>query len=360
MITMTATIELGQNGDGKIETANVSVGGNNVSSFITSVIDTKVAGSSIFLLGKSKLGDGSAYCADAEYFIGKEFCDENGYFNPSYDLTITGSNIQGISVVFDDYNIEYATLLEVDGKLHNNNSITFTTEVSDQTLDTHVIKMLKWSEPNSPPRIQGIFVSLNIDLSVLQTVSMNFKRMTRGDNDLPSWGIISSTGNIEFNDLNQSIQEYIKREMIKQNLKCTINLNNTLTMTEQTIATMYTDKWNYDNDSRIVNVSLKNDLEEWQNIFIDAISYDPNSVKPMSFAELYNILYKLTPDKYNMLTLRQLDQKTSLMLQHTYCQYPMLNACSLWSAWSKLCEALQLYIYKNSANQTVCTYTYGE
>ncbi len=357
MITMTATIELGQTDNGTIDAVNVNVGGNNISPFISSVVDRKVAGSSIFLLGSSKLGNGAVYCKEAEYYVGSVISDDYGDFATPYTLTIMGSNIKGISIVFDDYNIEYATELIVDDKLYFNNSITFSTEVEES--DTHTIIINRWNTPNTPLRIQGIFVSLNIDLSVLQMISINFKRMMRGDQTMPSWGIISNSGNIEFNDLNQHIQEYIKKEMIKQNLKCRINLNNTLTMSSKQLATMYTDKWEYDNDSRVVNVSIKDDLEEWQEILVDEISYDPDSQRAKSFAELYIILKEATPSKFNMLNIDDLDPDTQYILANTYCKYPLLNAGTLWSSWEKLCQACQLYIYKNSRNETVCSYRLG-
>lgn len=357
MITMTATIELGQNANGTIDTATISEGGNNVSSLITSVLDRKVAGSSIFLLGSSKLGSGAVFTDGVDYYVGNLVSDNDGYFNPPYVLTVSGSDIMGISIVFDDYNIEYATELYVDGVLHYNNSITFATELEEK--DTHTIIINRWSKPNTPLRIQGIFVSLNIDLSILEMISINFKRMTSGDYTMPSWGIISNSGSIEFNDLNQRIQEYIKKEMIKQNLKCTINLNNTLTMTTKRIATMYTDKWEYDNDSRIVNVSIKDDLEEWQDILVNEISYDPDDTKEHTFAELYNKLKQLTPSKFNMLNLDDLDLETQSILATTYCRYPLLKSGNLWSSWDKLCVACQLYIYKNSRNETVCSYRLG-
>ena len=73
----------------------------------------------------------------------------------------------------------------------------------------------------------------------------------------------------------------------------------------------------------------------------------------------YGILYSKTPNKYQMLPFRELDEKTQLILQETTIQYKILKDGSLWEQWRKLCEVCALYIYKNREGKTVCTYTYG-
>jgi hypothetical protein len=66
-----------------------------------------------------------------------------------------------------------------------------------------------------------------------------------------------------------------------------------------------------------------------------------------------------TPEKYQMLSFEQLDEKTQNILENTTIDYPLLENGTLWEQWQKLCEVCGLYIYKNNEGKTVCTYTYG-
>lgn len=357
MITLTATIQLGKNNIGEIDTASVDIKKNNISSLITSVLDIKAKGSNPFILGASKLEGNATFEQEVPYYIGSEVADENGNFANEYTIIVSGKDIMGLSIVFDDYNNQYAPTINVDGQNYSNNSSNFIVALT--TNDTHTIVIKNWNKANYPLRIQGIFASLTLKIDNKNLIAINSQLMTRSEIDIPSWGIISNTGNIEFSDFQNYVQEYIEKDLLKQNLSCIIYLNNTSSGLSQQVSHKYTDKWNYDNDNKVVNVTIKDDLEEWQEILIDGISYDPYNTKAKSFAELYNILLKLTPEKFNMMSLLQLDYYTLNILMKTYCKFPLLNAGNLWNAWSKLCEVCQLYIYKNASNQTVCSYRYG-
>lgn len=209
---------------------------------------------------------------------------------------------------------------------------------------------------------------INIDYHNL--ISLNRNITYRGNNKLPSYGIISNIGNIDFNDVDGKILEYAEQLLLTSDLKVEITLNNTLIGTHEKVGIFETENWTYDNNNRSVSVSLKDDLEEWQDIQIEGFNYDPRNPSAIlpnkTMADLYNWLqgqdkngnYR-TPQKYQMLALNELDENTQSILANTIIKYPLLENASLWRQWTKLCEVCGLYIYKNNKGQTICTYTFG-
>ena len=199
-----------------------------------------------------------------------------------------------------------------------------------------------------------------IPLNNKRIISISANSFDRSDITRPSYGIISNTGELEFNDFDSEFLNYANQRLLTSDLPVSIFLNNTLyKTTRQQIGKFQTRSWNYDNNNRRVSVSLKDDLEEWQDIPIVGISYDPIYNEATSMRSYYGILYSKTPNKYQMLPFRELDEKTQLILQETTIQYKILKDGSLWEQWRKLCEVCALYIYKNREGKTVCTYTYG-
>ena len=225
------------------------------------------------------------------------------------------------------------------------------------------LNLLEEVVPNFPLVISGIYTTISINLDRKNLISLNRSIFDRSDYKLPSYGIISNTGNIQFNDLDGEIRDYAEQMLLKSDLKVVMNINNTLAKTSQQIGEFETRQWDYDNNSRIVSVSLKDDLEEWQDIQVDGFEYDvrsPSKVLPnKNMANLYNWLYERTPRKYKMLSFDELNSDTQSILEKTTIPYPTLKSGSLWAQWTKLCTACALYIYKNSESKTVCSHNYG-
>lgn len=190
-------------------------------------------------------------------------------------------------------------------------------------------------------------------------ISISSKIFDRSDITRPSYGIISNTGELEFNDFNSEFLNYANQRLLTSDLPVSIFLNNTLYKTNQQIGKFQTRSWNYDNNNKRVSVSLKDDLEEWQDIPIVGISYNPiyNETLPMSY--YYGYLYSKTPKKYQMSHFNELDPKTQSILTETKIEYEMLKDGNLWEQWRKICEVCALYIYKKREGKTICTYTYG-
>jgi hypothetical protein len=150
--------------------------------------------------------------------------------------------------------------------------------------------------------------------------------------------------------------------ILTSGLNVEIRLNNTLYEGKsELIGKFKTDEWNYDNDSRVVSVSIKDDLEEWQDINVEEILYNPHKPIEKNFEWLYKELYLKTIENgnYEMLSFEQLEEQTKWILSNTYIKYPMLKSDSLWNCWNKLCKVCQLHIYKNSEGIVVCRYNGG-
>lgn len=499
MITLTAKINL-LSGDNKaLSLGSTDLSGNNISSNLSGIVGVKKNGRNPFIIGASKLGDGSTFSDGVDYFIGDQLSDNNGNFLNKYEIEIIGSKIKTITLSFDNHNNRfpksitiykiikstnkelvgsycqkleapmYGNYTKLEGEWYsynidcreienyikeNNGEITsisidnlywavdeqsqdgvklniltqnstsnfvvgeFSYDDTDFTIPDngyiyaniiicynlyetktskkyqkisdysdndpiwtifdlpeesfYKIEISNWNVPNYPLVITGIYAEVSIEIDRRNLISISRSIFDRSDLKLPSWGIISNTGNIEFNDTDGEIRDYAEQLLLESGLKCEIKLNNTLVDgASQTIGVFETDEWDYDNDNRVVSVSLKDDLEEWQDINVAEISYDPRKIEHKPFKWFYVELWKLTSNRfyaeediygngnYNMLAFDELDTDTQDILQNAYIQYPLLESGSLWESWQKLCEVCQLHIYKDNNGVVVCRYNGG-
>lgn len=362
MITLTATIELlkssekgGTNGD--LEGATINYSGTNVSSEIGAVLGSKRRIARPFVFGKSVLGKGDYLASNIGYFMGKQLSNENGNFDNPYTITVSGTNINAITLAFDDLNGAYPKSITIDGQLFVDDDPSWTIPLS--TADTHTIIISNWNNPYSPLIISGIYIDLNIEINRRNIQSIERSIFDRADTSMPSFGIISNPGSIDFIDFNGEVKDYAEQQILKSGLDVTIYLNNTLTKFSEVIAKLKTADWNYDSYNRAVSVSLKDDLEEWQEINVKAINYDPRTPQSQSCEWFYRRLWEQTPSKYNMQSFAELDEETQNVLSNTIIQYPFLESGSLWNEWDKLCQTCLLHIYKNSNGKTICHYGGG-
>jgi hypothetical protein len=363
MITLTAKINL-LSGDNKaLSLGSDDLSGNNISSDLSNIIGVKTQGSNPFIIGVSKLGDGSTFSSGVDYFIGEQLSDKNGNFLSPYTITINDkkSFITSITISFDTTNGRHPKRIIIDGTQYEDDDAIFTI-IGLTAQSTHTIYIDNWNNPTYPLIITGIYAELSIDIDRRNLISISRSIFDRSDLKLPSFGIISNTGNIEFNDTDGEIRDYAEQLLLQSGLSCEIKLNNTLVENaSDTIGLFETDEWNYDNDNRVVSVSIKDDLEEWQDINVEGISYDPRVIEHKPFKWLYEHLWTITTanGNYNMLAFDELDTDTQDILNYTYTRYPLLESCSLWTAWEKVCEVCQLHIYKNNDGVIVCRYNGG-
>jgi hypothetical protein len=382
MITLTAKINL-LSGDNKALSLYLdNLSGSNISSELGNVVGVRKNAVNPFIFGVSKLGSGATFeskdsfqsRSGGGYYIGNQPSNENGDFISVYSITINSTEIiKNLTFAFDTANNGHPNSISVDGKGYIDDDAIFT--VANLTSATsHTITISNWNTANAPLVITGIYTEVSIEIDRRNLISLESSIYDRADLKLPSFGIISNTGNIEFNDIDGEVRDYAEQLLLEKGLKCEIKLNNTLVDgASETIGVFETNEWDYDNNNRVVSVSLKDDLEEWQEINVDEISYDPRKTEHKSFKWLYEYLWELTSNisyiingeikkgkgNYNMLPFVYLDEQTQSVLNNTYTQYPLLKAGTLWQQWTKLCEVCQLHIYKNSDGVVVCRYNGG-
>lgn len=279
-----------------------------------------------------------------------------------YIITINGTNISKLNLVFDKRNNEHPTEIIFD--LGDSTTQTIACNSPDiivdldKPVDTLTMSIYKWNTPNRPLTLTNINTIFPLIINQMQDISYSHKRQS--NNELPSWGIISNSGNLTFNDHSGQIESLIKSNTFGDNDICEIFLENTLVVGKQEkVAEAFISKWNYDNDNYVVNATLKDDLEEWQDIYIEGLNYDPRDTQGKTMEDIYKYLCGLTPSKYNMMSFDELAQNTKSQLTNTLCKYPIIKQGTLWQSWYKLCQVCQLYIYKNKLNQTMCSYDLG-
>lgn len=365
MITLTAKISMGATG--KLNGISCKVQGekaqgNNISSEITSVLEQKRKALNPYIIGASKVGDGSTFLQNVDYYIGKEQSGTNGKFENEYIIEVSGENIDTLTIAFDTTNKRHPHYIDVNDTRYYDDDAIYT--IKDLGGVGYVkITIDNWNSPQFPLVITGVYVNIDIVINRRNLISLNGSIMSRSNLKLPSYGIISNSGNLKFVDTNGEIKDYAENLMLTSDQKVQIFLNDTITKREEQIAIYETREWDYDNDNRTVSVSLKDDLEEWQDIQVDGFDYDPRDpykiVAHGQMTNLYVWLWHRTPPKYNMIAWDKLDQQTKDIMLTTLMKYPLLKSGSLWQQWTKICEVCGLYIYKNKDGTTVCTYKYG-
>jgi hypothetical protein len=335
---------------------------NNISADFSSIINNKndvgTYVSKPFIIGSSKLGSGYTFATKVNYFIGKKLCDEKGNFDNPYLIRLIGSSYN-FTIIFNTFSNEYPKSVNVSGKDYYLSSPIL--QVSQPMEAGNIeIKFDSWNIPNRPIIIEKIYDGVSLDINKRNLLSFSADSMQRENAELPSWGIISNKGNIELKDFDKRIYSLAKNKLLKSDSLCYMSLRNTLFKGKnERIATMYTDSWEYDRENYIAKVSLKDDLEEWQDINISAIDYDYTKSQYYPMSDIYIKLHSLTPRKYNMIGYENLSERTKTILANTKIYYPFLKSSSLWNAWYKLCQVCQLYIYKNALNETICDYEFG-
>lgn len=209
-----------------------------------------------------------------------------------------------------------------------------------------------------------ITASEKIEINLKNLISMSCSIFDRSDLKLPSFGIISNTGEIEFNDFDGKVLRYAEDNKLVEGLGVEIHINNTISDgVNDRVGYMETSQWDYDYDNKVVRVSLKDDLEEWQDINVPQYKYNFVNSDVKNFKWLYDKLLGITntngSGNYNMQKFDDLDEQTKKVLENTYIKYPFYNKDSLWAQWTKLCEVCQLHIYKNNYGVVVCRYNGG-
>ena len=367
MKILSASIKLLEHSGNYSNTTIISGGKNPKSSNIP--LNTKVGGGNPFILGATSFRSNPTINTLVNYYIGSIVADDNGKFSTPYVIQLSGEDITSFTILFDDYNNQYPHSIKLES--YSDETLVDTRSLVDDdpiyvvtnlpNVSKVNITISDWNVQNYPLRIQGIYSDTTIEIDYTNMISLETSIFDRGDTKLPSYGIISNVGNIEANDLNGEVLDYAEMLLLQEGLETTIKLHDTLAHTTETVSVLKTGEWDYNNENRSYSVSLKDDLEEWQDIYIEGLSYDPrNPTKHFSnMAQLYIILQGKTPSKYKMLPFDKLDSETKRILNATFVKYSLLNSGTLWEQWTKLCQVCALYIHKDMNGNTVCRHTLG-
>lgn len=360
MITLTARINLSENG-GTINSLNSNLSGNNVSADINEVLGKRtVKIGNPFILGKSILDSGAYYAHSLPYFMSSELSNIMGNFAQSYTITISGKNITQFVIAFDTTNRAFPNSIIVDGEtIYDDDPIW---EINVETADTHTIEISNWNKPYSPLIITSIYADINIYIDKNNLISFNSDISDRADREYPSYGIISNSASLTFTDLDEHIYDLITLQILHSGIKIDVWLNNDVSNKQEQVCLMETRELSYNNVNRQVQLSLKDNLEEWQEIYTPEIGRYLSNGEPMSPKSakwLYLNLYMETPKKHNMQLFEELDSKTQEVLENTIIEYPLLESGTLWDSWQKLCELCLLHIYVDNNGRTVVKYNSG-
>lgn len=368
MITLTAKIDIISGNNGTLSGVSINNSRNDISSSIGSILGVKKQPRNPFIIGASKVGDGSTFSSGEDYFIGSWRSNESGQFSTPYQLTISGEDIDTLTIQFDTLNNRHPNRIWVNNVEYRDDDPIFTIN-NLGGVDEVIITFVDWNAPNYPAVITGIYQQVTYEIDRRNLLGISSSIFDRGDYKLPSYGIISNSGSIEFVDYNREVLDCAEMGLLVGDLKAEITLNNTLNGKSETIAIMETEQWNYDNNNRSVSVSLKDDLVEWQDIYVEGITIDPRKIYDEPLSYIYNYLWEITSNRtygskigkgnYNMLALEELDQDTQNVLNNVYTKYPLLDSGNLWQQWTKLCQVCQLHIYKDNQGIIVCRYNGG-
>lgn len=354
MITIKARINLSENG-GTIQSATSNNDGSKLSSSIASTVG-KVNKPQIvnpFFFGLSRFSEIAynyiAKGAKAPYFIGSQVSDSNGDFATNYTFTVSGSNIENFIITFDNTNNAYPNSITVDGKTFVDDDAVW--EIVVDKANTHTITIGNWNKPNSPLIITSIYADVNIEIDRTNLLSFESDISEKSTVQNPTYGIISNSSNISFNDLTEGVLDLITKKLLHSGIATTVYLDNDIQNKQEQICFMYIQSLDYDSDNRQVNLSLKDNLEKWQDVSVEAIPYDFENPVPRTGLWFFNRLYTLT--RKIGYTFEDIDDDTSNALSSVVVQYPLLEAGSLWDEWNKLCELCLLNIYVNNDGNVV-------
>ena len=371
MITLTAKINLLSGGNDTLSLLSNNLSTNNISCQPNALLGSNSKGGNPFLLGSTKFSENATLSSGerVDYFISSTNSDDNGDFITPFEFTIQKTNaIKSLTIAFDTYNNRFPRSIIVDDVTFSDDDPLYTvnTEMTidlQSDIDTHRIVIPNWNTPNAPLVITGIYVDITIEIGYNQLLGITSKIADRGDFTLPSYGIISNVGTLEFSDFSGEIGDYASQQLLDSGAKVEITLKDTISKKQELQGTFYTTKWDYDNNSRRVSVKLQDDLVEWQDIIIEGIDYDvlnPNKILPNGNMEyFYKWLKDKTPSRYNVVEFDKLDIETQNILKNTKIPYPLLKTATLWQQWEKLAKACLSYIYKNRNGETVCFYSKG-
>ncbi len=372
MITMTAEIEIFQGES--FDNVNISItdsNGSNVQSNISanisnifSKIKPKFSKRNPFIIGSSVLSGGATFSNGEQYFITNCFSsatkDENSNIYPfENDIIITMESIDYVlgvlptvfSILFDVSDNVYPPQIIINGyndldvKQWTNTYLPETPYFTVANLDNsncvrYEIIINGLNKPNSQLILLGVYSQLSIYADKRNLISLDSDRKDRSDNGQPSFGVISNGGEISLLDQTGEIKTYAQLGLLTHNLPIKLYIEDTLSKKErQVFATMYSEKFNYDNINYQLNISLTDGLTKLQEgkDIIKNLSVHPIGVSS-SLDRLYGYSFgELVSDLTNQIQNFNIDFEGDFFNRFRF-EYPMLDYATPWQQFQKLCD----------------------
>ena len=277
-------------------------------------------------------------------------------FNPHYEFIVATDNATDHLVVAfaDGMKPQY---IEINGQEFYCANDTVILPTSGKT---HNLVIRKMATPYSYVAINGIYTGATINIDRTNIISIETKLADRGDLRKPSFGIISNAGYISYIDSNEETLELANKNLLQEGKKCEVFLSNTIVRGKtEKVADFETEQWDYDLENKVVSVSVKDELVEWQEINVDVVEYNPRKpeIKPLSW--FYRHLWDITKRNYDMLSFDELSDDTKAVFDSIFIRYPLLEKGTLWQQWEKVCVVGQSHIYKGKDGKIVCRYNGG-
>lgn len=327
---------------------------SNISANLSDVLNkTDTKGGNPFLLGVSKIGDGSQLSSDkVDYYISPYFLLSEWY--KAITITIYG-DIKSATIVFDTYNGGHPKEMLIDNQSFSDDDPVFT--ISDTTTvdfwdneeNEHTIRISGWNKPNLPIIIQGIYITprtLKIDRK--NAISIECSIQDRSNVNLPSWGVFSNVGRIEAKDTWGEIKDFAEQGFLSDGQLCQIYIEDTIQKNKQLVGKFYTKDWDYDNNNKTFSVSIKDDMENMQEV-------SENAYMTKDTQTLWDI--------YNELFISEglvIDIDTKNHLQSTKIRYPSVSAGTRWHRLTEFCIAAQCYVYCDNFGNRILKYNGGD
>lgn len=328
---------------GKIKEISLTAEKNNISTYeVTTTYEDNVLsetsnmGKNVFIIGESKVGDGSTFASSYDGYIGTTKSDSEGNVSDFY-IILSGEGIARIKINFDGIKNQYATRMAINGAIVANNNFSFNYELPTP-IDNVTIQILNWNIPNAFIKITSITTALTLEY----TERKGLQEIIRGsqmidDNTLPKFGIISNYGSIRVIDKDLKIENLANQNLLETEKDVRIYFNNKL------IGTYLTN--NFNKDGNMVDIELKDKLLALQNIYIDKYYISNEEYEDYDVTILSILLRTLELNGYALtpLTISIISER----LEELNFDVRYIFESSLWELLNKICQIIGMRMWLN-------------
>lgn len=327
-----------------------------------------------FIIGVSKLGDGSTFCDKVDYYIGKS-SNSSGTFDNDYKFEIEIKTDESYVIIdFDTVNNRHPNTLIVKAKKVNDNVITCNNSsivipLSGSSDNTYTIVIDTWNTPNYPIVISGIYTNVELTFDKTNISDCDFSRTFKGTDYIASYGLISNNGSITIQDRNGIVLDLLTNNALKEksNAKIIISLKNSLAKNKYCkIATFYINHINYNKLNNECTISFYDKLSILQSssfsLYVNPFNFY-ETIKNGKVSEIYDYIVEnyneilLNNYGFEMVKFSNLDKKTQDIMSNIIISIPFLKEDTFWNNLSKISQVCGLYFYMDVDNNLTCCYT---